>query len=397
MTTELATSETTTAKPKRRFGAESPVKILVVNSSLRVGGAESMSIALANALAMEGLEVYFASAGGPLRDNLDKRVRYLPTDNPNHAPSRATHELLLYIKHHRFDVIHAHGGSCALTASIAAKASNAHPVRVLTHHSRVFRRAPRWLSGPVMKRCADHFIAISHDKQADLEALGIRTERISMIPNFVDVDEIATRVASVERAPTLRALDIPEGARVLMMAGRVIAAKRFDHLIRIAAEVARREKDREVHALVVGDGPDLDDVRRVAAKEGPPARIHFVGYQRDVLAYLAAADVVVFPSEHPEVLPMFLIEASAAARPIVCSDIPGNREIVNDGETGRVVKGGVQDYAAAVVGLLQHPEMGALYAHAAQRRAQERFDRPAVARETIGVYQRLLARTSPGS
>jgi glycosyltransferase involved in cell wall biosynthesis len=207
----------------------------------------------------------------------------------------------------------------------------------------------------------------------------------------VDVDAIATRVALVERAPTLRSIDVPEGARVLMMAGRVIAAKRFDNFVRIAAEVARRQKDREVHALVVGDGPDLDDVRRVAAKEGAPARIHFLGYQRDLLPFLAASDVVVFPSEHPEVLPMFLIETSAAARPIVCSDVPGNREIVTDGETGCVARGGVAGYATAVIDLLQHPERGALYAHAAQRRAQERFDRPAVTRETIAVYRNLLA------
>ncbi|HEX5131908.1 MAG TPA: glycosyltransferase [Candidatus Krumholzibacteria bacterium] len=371
------------------------MKVLVVNSSLRVGGAESMSIALANALALEGLDVYFASATGPLRDNLDARVRFLVTDNANQAASRVTHELLLYIKHHQFDVVHSHGGMCGLSASIAVKASKLQAVRVLTHHSRVFRRAPRWISGPVMRRCADHFIAISHDKQMDLRALGISPERISLIPNFVDVDAIATRVESLDRAATLRDVGVPEGARVLLMAGRVISAKRFDNFIRIAAEVARQMPDREVHALIIGDGPGLEEARRVAAREAAPASVHFLGYQRDIFPFLAASDVVVFPSEHPEVLPMFLIEASAAARPVVCSDIPGNREIITDGETGRVVSDGIAGFAAAAVALLRHPEQGALFAHAAQQRAQARFDRPAVARETIGVYQRLLAAKAP--
>ena len=390
MTTDLSASERIALKPKPPVGAGSPVKVLVVTSSLRVGGAEAMSVALANALALEGLDVYFASAGGALRSGLNEKVHYLPTDHPGHGPSRVTHELLLYIKYHRFDVIHAQGATCALLASLAARACHLHPVRVLTHHARVLRRAPRRVSGSVMTRCADHFIALNHEKQSDLESLGIRAERISLIPGFVDVDTIATRVALIERAPTLRSLGVPEGARVLLMAGHVIAAKRFDTFIRIAAEVARRLHEREIHALIVGEGPDLDDVRRVAAREGAPAKIHFLGYQRDLFPCFAVADVVVYPSQHTEALPMFLVETCAAARPIVCSDLPAHREIVADGETGRVVGGSVADYAAATETLLRHPETGTLFAHAAQRRAQERFDRPAVARATVAIYRNLL-------
>jgi glycosyltransferase involved in cell wall biosynthesis len=356
-----------------------------------MGGAESMSVSLANALSASGLDVFFASADGELRGNLESRVRFLVTDNPEHGPSRVTHELLQYIKHYHFDVVHSQGATCALTAAIANRAAKSQAVRLLTHHSGSFTRVPRWVGAPIIRRVADHFIAISSEKQRDLESLGIKPAKISLIPNFVDVDTVAVRVESVERAPTLRTLGIPEGARVLMMGGRVIEAKRFDQFVRIAAEVARRMPEREIHALAVGDGPALPDVRRVAAREGAPARIHCTGYQRDILPYLAVADVIVFPSEHNEVLPMFLIEASAAARPIVCSDIPGNRQIVIDGETGCLAREGIPGYASAIVDLLQHPERGALYAHAAQKRAQERFDRPAVARDVIELYQRLLA------
>lgn len=390
MTPEIAAHPAVAAPlPAREAGR--PGKVLVVGSSLRVGGAEAMSVALANALAAEGTEVYYASAGGALRDSIDARVQYLPTDHPGHAPSRVTHELLLYIKHHRFDVIHAHGGSSAVMAALAARASHQHPARVLTHHRRVFHRAPRWLSARVMQRCADHFIAINGEKQAELEALSIPRERISLIPGFVDVDAIATRVASCERGPTLREMGIPEGARVLLMAGRVVAPRRFDDFVRVCAEVARRQKDREVHGLVVGEGPDLVDVRRTAAREAAPAQVHFLGYQKNPLPYLAACDVVVYPSALTEALPVFLIEACAAGKPIVCSDLPAHREIVTDGETGRIVGGAIADYAEAAVALLEHPETGAVYAHAAQQRALRRFDSHAVAHETLAVYCNLIA------
>ena len=371
------------------------MKVVVFTSSLRIGGAESMSIALANALVPAGIDVHLASAGGPLRRNLDDRVTYHHTDNPNYHPIRVAHTMSLLSREIRPDVIHSHSGTCAVVASLARKASKVPCARVLTHHSRIFRRSPRWLAGPIMARCADHYIAISRDKQADLESIGVPRAKISLIPNGVDVEQIASRVGAVDRARARHELGIPADASVLMMAGRVLMTKRFDTLVRIASEIARRFPHQQVHALVVGDGPEVDHVRKVARNEGAPATIHFLGYQHDIYPSIALSDVVVFPSQHPEVLPMFLIEASAAGRAIVCSDIPGNREVVTDGETGRVVHGDVKDYADAVTVLLRDEAAASRLATRAQATARERFDQHRVARETIEVYRGLLAAREP--
>lgn len=391
MTEKLVTPRPVTPDEKHPPERGGPGKVLVAVGSLRAGGTEAMAVALANALAAEGIDVYFASAGGALRATLDRRVPFLQTDDPRQAPSRVTHELLLYMKHHRFDVVHVLGESSALPAALAARASHLKPVRVFTYHSPVFRRAPRWISGPVTRRCADHFIAINQAKQRELESLGVDAANVTLIPGFVDVDTIAMQVASFERGAVLHTLSIPEGARVLMMSGRVVAQRRFENFIRIAAEVARRQPDREVHALLAGEGPGLEEVRKVAVREAAPAIVHFLGYQKDVLSYLAACDVVVYPSAEDDVLPTFLIQACAAGRPIVCSDLPTHREIVTDGETGRVISGGISDYASAVIELLEHPEQGTVYAHAAQQRALRQFDARAVAHEVVHVYRKLLA------
>ena len=362
-------------------------------SELRVGGAESMSIALANALAREGIDVHFASASGPLRANLDKRIAFHRIDNPNVFPLRVAHTLSLLLREIRPDIIHSHGATCAMVASAARKASNVPCVRVLTHHSRVFRRAPGWLAARIMARTADHYIAISKDKQEDMVARGIPREQTSLIPNFVDVAAVEERVAAVDAAQVRRGLQIPDNAVVLMMAGRVVDTKRFDMFVKIAAETARRLSPRAVHALVVGDGPELERLRRIACEEG--ATIHFLGFQSDIFPSLAISDVVVFPSQHPEVLPMFLIEASAAGQAIVCSDVPGNREIVTDGETGRVVRGDVNAYAGAVTEIVADTALAERLGAAARANALERFDQKRVAQETIAVYQGLLAAREP--
>lgn len=354
-----------------------------------------MSIGLANALAGEGLDVHIASASGPLRANLDPRVTFHHSDNPNLLPIRVAHTLSLLMREIRPDVIHSQGASCALVASLARRASKVPCVRVLTHHSRIFRRAPRWLAAPLVARSADHYIAISRAKYDDMVAYGIPPERISLIPNFVDVENVAARVQAVDAARARRELQIPADAKVLLMAGRLVHTKRFDVFVRIAAETARRYRAHEVHGLVVGDGPELESVRKVARDEGGPATIHFLGYQRDVFPSLAMSDVVLFPSQHPEVLPMFLIEASAAGCAIVCSDVAGNREIVADGTTGRVVSGSVADYAQAAVALLEDSAQAARLGAAAHANARKHFDRTHIARDTIAVYQRLLAAREP--
>ena len=364
-------------------------------SELCYGGAESMSIGLANALAAEGIDVHFASASGPLRGNLDPRVSFHRTDNPNVLPLRVAHTMSLLLQEIRPDVIHSQGASCAVVASIARRASKVYARRVLTHHSGKYRRAPRWLAGTLIARASDQFIAISHAKYDDMVSFGIPRERISLVPNFIDVASVVERVNAVDAARARRDLQIPADAKVLVMVGRLVRTKRFDLFIRIAAEVARRYRAHEVHALVVGDGPTLEDLRVVARAEGAPAKIHMLGYQRDVMPFLAMSDVVVFPSQHPEVLPMFLIEASAASLPIVCSDLAANREIVVDGTTGRVVKGDVPDFAQAVVELLQDDALAARYGEAAHAYALEHFDQKHVAQQTIEVYERLLAAREP--
>lgn len=352
-----------------------------------------MSVALANALVAEGLDVHFASAVGPLRRNLDSRVTFHALDNPNVFPMRVAHTLSLLLREIRPDIIHSHGASCAMVASAARKASKVPCVHVLTHHSRVFRRLPAWLAARIMARTADHYVAISKDKQDDMVARGIPREKTSLIPNFIDVARVEGRVAAVDVAQMRRGLQIPDNAVVLMMAGRVVDSKRFDVFVKIAAETARRLSPRAVHALVVGDGPELERVRRLARDDA--ATIHFLGFQSDIVPSLAISDAVVFPSQHPEVLPMFLIEASAAGKAIVCSDVPGNREIVTDRETGRVVHGDVNAYAGAVTELVADTALAQRLGAAAHANVRERFDQKHVAQETIALYRSLLAGREP--
>jgi glycosyltransferase involved in cell wall biosynthesis len=349
-----------------------------------------MSIELANALADGGAQVWFASAGGPLRDNIDDRVVWLRTDNANDAPFRVAGELAGHLREIGPDVVHSHGGICSVVASMAARRVKSRPARVLTHHSRIFRRAPAPISAWLMRRSADHYIAISTDKRASLEQIGVPAERITLIPNFVDANAVAMRVDAADGAGMRQTLGIGGNALVAAIAGRVLPVKGFDRFVRILSQAAESAA-APVHGIAIGDGPALDDVRHIAANESGSATIHFPGYQSDIFPYLAASDVILFPTSHPEVLPMFLIEAAAAGLPAVCSDIPGNRDIVSNESSGYLVDGADDAYAQRVSQLFADAALRARMGEAGRRIAAERFDKRLVVDRMMQVYASLAS------
>jgi len=365
------------------------MKILVFNSSLRLGGAESMSIELANALGSAGSEVHFAAADGPLRANIAPSIEYVNTPHPARSPLPAVAALAAHLSGFRPDVIHSHGGVCSIVAALAARRSGTSPVRVLTHHSRIFRRAPGSISGWVMRRCNDHFVAISEYKRDALVGCGIDPSRVSLVPNFVDATAMAARADAINKVQVRASLGIGAGDPVVAMAARVIPAKGFDRFIRILARVATK-MDRPVHGLIIGDGPAMASVRQIAATESGIAVMHFLGHQNDVVPFLAASDCALFPSSHPEVLPMFLIESAAVGLPVVCSDIQGNRDVVEHEKSGFVVAGGDEEEAHRVATVLEDRSVAAALAVGARAVAMRRFDKQKVVADTRLIYEQLL-------
>lgn len=242
-----------------------------------------------------------------------------------------------------------------------------------------------------MRQCNDHFVAISSSKCASLESLGVPREHISLIPNFVDVEQITNRINQVDRASLRELLSVPEDSLVVLMAGRVIPAKGFDRFVDILARASER-LDRPIHGLLVGDGPSLSEVRRIASKLQSRAHVHFLGFQSDVVPFFAISNCALFPTSHPEVLPMFLIECAASGLPVICSSISANKEIVEHEKSGVIVAGDNSVYAEQLAALLSDPIRTASMQAAARDIAINCFDRKTVVAKTIAAYDKALYR-----
>ena len=178
-------------------------------------------------------------------------------------------------------------------------------------------------------------------------------------------------------------LGIPLDAPVVGTIAVLSEQKGVQYLI----EAARQIVDRipQVCIVVAGDGVLREDLMRQAQAKGLGESIRFIGWRADVGELLLTFDLFVMSSLW-EAMPLALLEAMAAGRPIVVTDVGDNRRIVLDGEAARVVPPADRPaLAAAIVELLEHADT----ARGLGARARARFESRFTIAQMVAAYERL--------
>jgi glycosyltransferase involved in cell wall biosynthesis len=177
----------------------------------------------------------------------------------------------------------------------------------------------------------------------------LQSDRISTIPNTRPVVKIAKRVHDLrsDSVNLRKQAGLPIDAKLIVCVGRLCDQKNQSALIQAAARVLRKVPG--VYVALLGDGPDRSSLRELSDKL-IAGHVLFPGHS-DPIPWLAAADVFVLPSTL-EGLPGALIEAMAAGLPCIATDIPGNRELVRDGDTGSLVPVGSPEALAHAIEIM---------------------------------------------
>lgn len=369
------------------------MKVLVVNETSSLGGAETMALELVNALsAMPACQAAFASPAGVLSSRLEDKVKYFRTTSysPLSIP-KIIYEFRAIYREVKPDIIHSQGATIGVLASIAARLFSRRSKVVVTHHSVGFTRVHAVIANVLLKRLMDACIAISKAKYSTMVRDGFDPARTFLIPNFVNREALVAAAASEHVRVVRAAIQDSADQRVVVCAGRLMREKRFDLFVETLAECARKRPSIKILGIILGDGTEkqrlqglIDDNKLTNLK------IRLEGFQQNVAGYLKMADVFLFPSEWKEVLPMCLIEASALGVPIVCSDIPGNYDIVEDGVNGFLVDGRKRDYHVYVLRLLQDEALRQELSANGIKRAQELYGKNKVVADIVNVYRTTL-------
>ncbi len=304
------------------------MRIVFVITELFVGGAEKCLVEVALAMAAAGDEVRVVSLGSlpsgeqaALVDRLDRAqipVHSLQADTVWDFPrtfrrlrddlADRSPDLVQTFLHHA-NVLGMHA---AASAGIASRVAGVRVAQPNFARSLLERRALRRAHSVV---CVSRQVA-----RFARNNLGCSPESTIVIPNGVDVDSFA----SAEPANWSQ-LGWPEDAQVCLFVGRLDRQKGIELLQRQIDHIAPHRSRRKL--LLVGDGPLRSQVQTWCDQVGRD-RVQRLPWQSDVAQWLRACRLLVLPS-HYEGMPNVVLEAMAAAKPVVCSLVEGSEELLS--------------------------------------------------------------------
>lgn len=244
----------------------------------------------------------------------------------------------------------------------------------------------RWLDC-LTSRLVDVQTCVSAGVRDWLAEGGFPRAKLVVIPNGVDADRFAGR------DPAFKArLGLAPDAPLVTAIGRLHEQKGLEYFVRAASSV--RHSAPGCRFLLVGAGPLEARLKALAAELRLAGHLTFLPHCEDVPAVLRATDVFVLTSLW-EGMPNVVLEAMAAAVPVVATRVEGIDELIEDGVTGRTVcVRDVPALVAAVLRFLADPEQARRVGEAAQRRVRDRFSLDAMVRAHEELYARLLAEAS---
>jgi glycosyltransferase involved in cell wall biosynthesis len=250
----------------------------------------------------------------------------------------ARQALRSYILRHNIDVVHTHTPRTIIETHLAARGMRRRPRHVATKHLLTTPKDRRW--GIVFTALdyfslylPDHLAAVSGEMAKKVAALpGMDAKRVSMVRNAVPCEQFY----QPEKRGAAR-LDLGFGPDHLVFgyAGRIEPVKLIDLLIRVFGDVHALHPNTRL--VLIGEGGQRAELEQYTRQLGLADVVSWLGYRGDIPSMLAAMDVYVQPS-HNEGLSLSILEAMAAGKPVIATDVGGIREVLTPSQNGLLVE-----------------------------------------------------------
>ncbi|RMF43093.1 MAG: glycosyltransferase [Planctomycetota bacterium] len=367
------------------------MKICHIIPTLVQGGAEKQMVLLASHLNRQRFDphVVVLTADGPLHNRLgDAGVPVHVIGKSWKFDPRTWRRLRAVLREISPDVVHTWLFAANSYGRTAARAAG---VPVIVAGERCVDPWKRWWHFAIDRHLARHTDRIITNTSAVVDFYaqhGIAQEKFSVIPNAVEIPQ----VEAVGRAEIWRRLGLPPRAKLVLAVGRLWKQKGYKDLIWAADMLHSAFPD--MWFVIAGAGPDLAVLQRFRDSIAAHDSVRFVGHRGDALTLLASCDALWNGSLY-EGQSNTILEAMALGKPVLASDIPGNRDLVKHEETGFLYRlGDIQKLCSYTLRLLESPDLAQRMGEAAQARVRAEFSLPRMVAAHEALYADLVAARS---
>lgn len=326
--------------------------------------------------------IFQSDAEDGVRETFDGGARLIHCPYPPGKPWRFLASCVRALRREAPDVVIAHVYGNHLLVSLAASLAGVRRVYAVVAGSPLHYCRKRWravLISHVARLWCRGEIAVSSTVYRSLvDDVRLPARRVKLIRNGCNVEAVArrSRLAKMSRPHTGR-------ARILMVA-RCSDGK--DHPTLFRAVQRLLSDGREVELVLAGDGSRRKEYESLVDELGISGNVRFLGSRRDAPEWMAVCDVLVLATQ-TEGLPLVLLEAMAAGIPIVATDIPACRAVLDDGRAGLLTSpSSAREMALAIGNLLDDAELRGRLVSAAAGRVRAHYDIGPLLRD----YDRLL-------
>jgi glycosyltransferase involved in cell wall biosynthesis len=301
--------------------------------------------------------------------------------------------LIRLLRREGAEIVHSHDAYTSVYGTVCARLAGVRGVIA----SRRSWHSPH-LKGRILRanrlayRFADRVLGNSPSVSRLVESEGgISAARIVTIPNFLDPESFEPMPAADRRA-MLDELEVPESAFVIGIVARLSPVK--DHATLLRAIASLRGRIPELRCVLIGDGPERAAIEALADSLGIREIVHLAGERTQPPNLHGLFDVSVLCST-TEAFPNSVLEAMAAARPVVATDVGGTPDAVHQGTTGLLVPpSDPSRLAEAILRLYDEPALRTKLGNAGHAAARAGYSADAVIRQVESLYTLLAGRSA---
>ncbi|MEW6089021.1 MAG: glycosyltransferase family 4 protein [bacterium] len=376
-----------------------PCKIIQIVTKLELGGAQVIVLDLCRKLIAENMEVILITNDEGILVPDAKAIKnlkiYFVPELDRKINIKKDIKCLItlskILKKEKPYIVHTHSSKAGILGRLAARINKV-PIVVHTIHGFAFNESQNAFYNKFIvflerlsARWADILIAVSYDVMLKGQHKNIgREDQYRVICNGVDISLL--RNIKIDKNNKIKELNLDASFPIIGMIACLKPQKSPQDFVKVAETVLQKNKNAQF--ILIGDGILRNEVEMLINNYELEDNVHLLGWRRDIPDLLSIMDIFVLTSLW-EGLPLTVLEAMTCKKPVVVTNIDGNKDIVIDGQNGFLCEpGNIKQMAEKIIYLIENPYYAETMGLSAYRFVQN-FDKEKMLDGNIEIYKKL--------